>query len=177
MKIRKALRTEYPAVKAFYHSLIEQLADSEIDIGWKKDIYPTPDFLRDSISSEDLWIGIKQGKIIAAMVLNHQCNDGYKECTWTVNALDSEILVIHALGVHPQYAGNGYGKEMVKKAIEIAKQTHQKVIRLDVLEGNTPAKKLYTRLGFQYRHTLKMYYEDTGWTNYELYEFALEETL
>ena len=28
-------------------------------------------------------------------------------------------------------------------------------------------------LGFTYLHTLKMFYEDTGWTDYELYEYKL----
>ncbi len=48
-----------------------------------------------------------------------------------------------------------------------------KAIRLDVLKGNLPAEKLYSGLGFRYLHTLNMFYEDTGWTDYELYEYTL----
>ena len=51
--------------------------------------------------------------------------------------------------------------------------THQKAIRLDVLGGNVPAEKLYTDLGFKYMDTLKMYYEYTCRTDYELYEYVL----
>lgn len=49
-------------------------------------------------------------------------------------------------------------------AWSVARDRQQKVIRLDVLKGNLPAKKLYT---------LPMCYEDTGWTDYELYELVL----
>ena len=80
---------------------------------------------------------------------------------------------IHALGVHPHYAGHGYAKELVGFAIKYAKENKQKSIRLDVLKGNVPAEKLYSRMGFKYLCTLPMYYEDTGLTDYEIYELSL----
>ena len=30
-----------------------------------------------------------------------------------------------------------------------------------------------TRVGFVYRGTVRMFYEDTGWTNYRLFEYVL----
>ncbi len=48
-----------------------------------------------------------------------------------------------------------------------------KTIRLDVLEGNLPAEKAYMKSGFRYITTLKMYYEDTGWTNYKVFEYLV----
>ena len=62
---------------------------------------------------------------------------------------------------------------MVRKAIELARETGMKAIRLDVLENNYPAENLYIGFGFQYRDTLKMYYEDTGWTNFKLFEYVI----
>ncbi len=62
---------------------------------------------------------------------------------------------------------------MAKSVIELGKKTHMKVIRLDVLEGNIPAQKVYERLGFNYINTIQMYYEDTGLTGYMLYEYVL----
>lgn len=37
----------------------------------------------------------------------------------------------------------------------------------------TPAEKLYTGIGFEYLQTVTLFYEDTGWTEYELYEYRL----
>lgn len=173
MNIIKANENQYDSVRCFYHSLIEGMQKSPYDIGWKKDIYPSPEFLQESIAKEELYIGMENGKIIAAMVLNHQCNDGYQKFQWQTEAEENEITVIHALGIHPAYSGKGYAKSMVKKVFEIAADRHQKAIRLDVLRGNVPAEKLYTQMGFQYMDTLQMYYEDTGWTDYELYEYVL----
>ena len=42
------------------------------DIGWKKDIYPEPEFLLDSIKKGELYICVEADMIAAAMVLNHQ---------------------------------------------------------------------------------------------------------
>lgn len=46
-------------------------------------------------------------------------------------------------------------------------------LRLDVLGGNVPAERLYTGQGFTYRGTVRMFYDDTGWTDYGLYEYLL----
>jgi ribosomal protein S18 acetylase RimI-like enzyme len=62
---------------------------------------------------------------------------------------------------------------MVREAILICGDKRQKAIRLDVLGSNTPAQKLYANMGFQYRDTIKLFYEDTGMTDYLLYEFTM----
>ena len=60
---------------------------------------------------------------------------------------------------------------MVQFAIDHARRHRQKAIRLDVLKGDLPVARLYAGMGFQYLHTLPMFYEDTGWTDYELFEY------
>jgi len=172
MIIKQAKLDEYSAVRAFYHSLIDALPDSSY-VKWKKDIYPAPDYLESTISRGKLYFGIENNSIIAAMVLNHDCNESYKKFQWPTEAKPDEIMVIHALGVHPLQSGKGYAKEMVKFAIEKARTEQQKALRLDVFKGNVPAEKLYAGLGFQYLHTLQMLYEDTGWTDFKLYEYKI----
>ena len=173
MIIEKAKEYQYEAVRAFYHSLIDDFEGDTYDIGWKKDIYPEPEFLMNSIVNGQLFVGILENQIIAAMVLNHEYNESYNEYEWEIKATKDEVLVIHALGIAPQQTRKGYAKQLVKYAIEYAKLNKQKVIRLDVLKGNLPAEKFYSCIGFKYLHTLPMYYEDTGWTDYELYEFRI----
>ncbi len=62
---------------------------------------------------------------------------------------------------------------MVQQVIKMAHESHIKTIRLDVLEGNIPAEKLYTKMGFVYLDTIQMFYEDTGWMNYKLFEYVV----
>ena len=65
----------------------------------------TPDFLRESIDNEKMFIATENEKISAAMVLNHSGNESYREYNWPTAADDSEVMVIHALGVDPEKAG------------------------------------------------------------------------
>ncbi|MBQ4016799.1 MAG: GNAT family N-acetyltransferase, partial [Oscillospiraceae bacterium] len=90
-----------------------------------------------------------------------------------VRAEETEVTVIHALAVRPTCWRKGYAKQLVRFAIDYARDHHQKVIRLDVLKGNRNAGKLYTGMGFRYLHTLPMFYEDTGWADFDLYEYPL----
>ena len=163
----------YGEVRSFYHSLIDNLNPERRYVGWKKDIYPSPEFLRASIDKSCRYICRDEGRIAGAMVLNHEYNENYKNCHWYTAADDSELLVIHALGVHPDFHGKGYAKAMVRKSIDIARETGMKVIRLDVLDGNIPAENLYLGMGFRYLTNVQMYYEDTGWTAFRLYEYVL----
>ena len=41
------------------------------------------------------------------------------------------------------------------------------------LGGNVPAERLYTGQGFARCGTVRMFYDDTGWTDYGLYEYLL----
>ena len=173
MKILKAKTNQFQDVREFYFAVIDGIGDSGDSVGWKKDIYPAPGFLKGSIEDGDLYIAEEDGMIVGAMVLNHQSNEEYGKFDWPTKADEEEVTVIHALGILPSMRGKGYAKQMVRFAIDLARNDHQKVIRLDVLKGNIGAKKLYSGLGFRYLHTLPMFYEDTGWTDFELYEYPL----
>ncbi len=173
MIIKQANPDQYQDVRSFYFKVIDGIADLPYGAGWKKDIYPAPEFLQESIRNGDLYIAEESGEIIAAMVLNHLSNDGYRQGEWVTPAEDFEVTLIHALGVDTPHTGKGVGRQMVEFAIETARKQGQKVIRLDVLKGNLPAAKLYTSIGFRYIQTLTLFYEDTGWTEYELYEYPL----
>lgn len=171
--VRKAQKDSYNAVREFYHSLITAMRGAKYSPGWEIDIYPSPEFLWESIALGELYVGELDGRIAACMVVNQECNDGYDEIRWTADLSRDEYMVIHALGVHPDFAGHGLAKNMVKAAISVAKEAGMKAIRLDVLSGNLPAEKLYEGQGFKKLQTVPMYYEDTDWTDYEAYELIL----
>lgn len=173
LQIRLAQESEYPLVRGFYHALIDAMKNAEFKPGWEKDVYPAPEFLMKSIRNGELYIGFTGETMVTCMVLNGQCNDGYKQIKWSVEADDSDILVIHALGVAPAFGGRGIAKDMVQKTFDVAKERHIKAIRLDVLGGNTPAVKAYTKMGFQCMGTVQMFYEDTGTTGFDLFEYIL----
>lgn len=173
LNIKTAKNEDLSRIIDFYYSLIDANKDSEYRSGWKKGVYSTQEFLTSSINNNELYIGENEGKIIACMAVNHEYNKGYEDIRWSVEAKDSELVVIHALGVHPDHSCKGIAKQMVRYVIENAGKNGIKTIRLDVLDGNIPAERAYTKMRFVYLGTVKMFYEDTGLTDYRLFEYIV----
>lgn len=173
MIISKAYPEEYDSARSFYHSLIEALEGRPYHPKWQKDIYPAPEELRDAVNAGELYLGRIGGRIAAAMVLNQKCNPEYEDVTWPTDLKRTEFMVIHMLGVHHDFAGKGLAKEMVRFAIGTARDAGMKAIRLDVLTGNVPAERLYPAMGFVYVDTVRLFYEDTGRVDFELFEYRI----
>ena len=175
MRITKAAPGQFREVRAFYHSLIDALEGKPYHPMWEKDIYPAPDQLRRAVEGQTLYLGYDGARIAAAMALDHQSNEAYETVSWPERLEPQEYLVIHMLGVHGDFAGRGYARELVGFAVDRARSLGMKAVRLDVLEGNLPAERLYEGFGFSYVDTVPMFYEDTGWTAFKLYEYRLGE--
>ncbi len=173
MNLRLATIEEFENIRAFYHHITDWLDTVPYGPGWKKDIYPSPEELTDALTQNELWVYELNGEYAGAMVVNSASNEGYSQVKWNVDAMDDKITLIHALGVKSEYQGRGIASEMVKHAIALAKSKNHKALRLDVLQGNLPAERLYPKHGFVYVDTVEMFYEDTGLANYELYELPL----
>ena len=59
------------------------------------------------------------------------------------------------------------------KSNQSHKNGKEKKVRLDILGTNTAAERLYTGCGFRFVQAKDMFYEDTGWTEYKMYERVL----
>ena len=173
MNIRQAKINELNDVMKFYYDITDDMQNSEFKPGWEKDVYPTRESVKNAIQNNELFIAIIDDVVVASMILNHECTDGYETANWNINATPEEVISIHALGVSIKQQGKGISKQMVQKAIDYCKEQNIKAIRLDVLGGNIPASKLYESMGFKYIETLKLFYEDTGLTDFLLYELVL----
>ena len=173
LDIRAARPDEFAAVQNFYHKLIDMMEGAEFHPRWEKYVYPSDGLLRSSIESGELYVGMLGCEIAAAMVINGEGAEGYDCAPWRVRAADGEFSVIHALGVLPTHHGRGFARELVRAAIGEARAKGMKALRLDVLNGNLPAIKLYESEGFRLVSRVKLFYEDTGLTDFLLYEYAL----
>lgn len=172
-QIRRAQINELERVKAFYDMVIDAMEGAQYAPAWQKDIYPSKEDLSGALSRGELYVGERDGDIVSAMVVNRTYNEGYNGAPWRVAARPDEVTVVHMLCTHPDCARQGLGRELVAEAIDIAKKRGDRVMRLDVLRGNLPAGKLYAGMGFEYIKTVNMFYEDTGWVDFELYEYVL----
>ena len=171
--IRRAEMKDYETVRQFYYDVIDGFQTYEFKPMWEKDIYPSREQLKTSIGLGEYYMGLLGEKMVCGMIMNHSWNDGYDSCPWRVDAKREEVTVLHALGVLCGYTGRGFAKALVSYAIAEAKKNGGKAMRLDVLEGNIPANRLYEAFGYEKISTLSLFYDDTGWMNFELYELAI----
>ena len=173
MNIRYAKQSEFNDVVSFYYGLIDSMRGAEYRPRWEKDIYPARQFIYDSIERNELYVAVIDGEIISAAVINHDCAEGYEKASWKIDAGGDQIAVIHILAVSSRYQNKGIAKKMVSYIIETSKKNGMKAIRLDVLAANKPAHRLYISMGFICIDTIKLFYEDTGLTEFSLYELVL----
>jgi len=166
--IRKATIDEYKAVLSFYYRLIDDMGHLPCFPNWQKNVYPSDDYLHTAITKGELWV-YDRGGIQAAMIVNGH-GEGYDTYPWHTAAGAGEYLVIHALGVGVSAQGSGAARQMVEHVRQLAKDSGMTAMRLDVLQGNTPAIRLYEKCGFAYIGDVNINYADTGETTFHLYE-------
>ena len=137
MEIRKATKADLDAVENSYRELLQNIRPEENYSGWILDVYPNRKWAEENL--EDLWVLMEGETLGASMILNHNQPEDYKS------------TVIHTLCVPPSQAGKGYGKTMVRFAIDESRRQGMTAMRLDTAKGNKPATKLYTGCGFVIR--------------------------
>lgn len=173
MKLRKAGENEFEAVRAFYWDVIDLMSDRTDTVGWKKGIYPSDGLLRTAVCRGELYVADSEDGYSAAVIVNGSCNEGYEGIEWGIDCSENEILIPHALAVHPRFQRRGIGKEVVRDILGIARASGKRTVRLDILGGNTAAVRLYEASGFHFVAKKQMFYEDTGLTEFLLYEIIL----
>lgn len=173
LAVRTAREAECDKILEFYYDLIDAMRDLEEKPGWEKNIYPTRQFLQKAIEEQNLWLGVSDEMIVSAMVLNHECADGYENVDWQLEAAREEVAIIHVFGISMFYQSQGIAKWMLENIIEICREREMKAIRLDVLKKNRTAIQLYESMGFVCVNKVKLYYDDTELTDFYLYELVL----
>lgn len=173
MIFQQAKPEEFDIIKGFYWELIDQMSDQNDKIGWKKGIYPSDQLLQDSLNLGELYTLRHDGQICACVILNSSSNEGYAGVPWSIDCGGQEVLIPHVLAVAKFRQGNGIGTELVTHIINTAGASGKKAVRLDILGTNKAAERLYTRCGFKFVQAKSMFYEDTGWTEYKMFELNL----
>ena len=174
MILQQATLTDYETVLVFYEDVIERTPHIDIYARWSKGKHPTAAGIHAFTEEGSLYLHRIDGAIVGAVAVTMSQSEDYHAIKWAQDVADDEVAVIHMLAVSPDCQGQGIGAEMVKAAIQLARERGKKSIRLDALASNTPGHRLYERLGFEYRGKQHLYAENTGWTDFFFYEFDLE---
>lgn len=173
LMVRLAALEEMPAILELYDGIIELFQSQTGNLGWRKGVYPTEKDFRQAIQAGTMYVGELEGRLAAGMIVSQGTDKSYGDPPWRVEAQDSETAVIHTLGVSPRFKRQGVALGMAEGAVALAREKGWKALRLDVLDENVPAQRLYERAGFRYIASRKIWYESTGLANFLLYEYAV----
>ena len=171
MSLELATQNDFDAIIAFYDDVTARTPEMATYARWSKGKYPTVEGIRAYIDEGSMYLYRECGAIASAMAVTMYQDEDYHAIEWTQQVVDDKVAVIHILAVSPDAQGNGIGSEMIREAIRMAESKGMQTIRLDALASNTPAHRLYERLGFEYRGKQHLYAENTGWTDFYFFEF------
>ena len=170
MKLDKATINDFESIIKFYDDVILRTPEMETYARWKKGQHPTEEGIKAYIEEGSMYLYKKNDTIVGAMAVTMYQGEDYHAIEWAKHVEDNEASVIHILAVNPDYQGTGVGAEMIREAINLSADSGMKSIRLDALASNTPAHKIYKRIGFEYRGKQHLYAENTGWTDFLFFE-------
>ena len=171
MKLELATQNNYDAIIAFYDDVTERTTEMAVYARWSKGKHPTVEGIKAYIVEGSMYLYREDKRIIGAMAVTMYQGEDYHAIGWTKQVADDKVAVIHILAVSPDAQGKGIGSEMIREAIRLAQNKGMQAIRLDALASNTPAHRLYERLGFEYRGKQHLYAENTGWTDFYFFEY------
>ena len=150
MQIRKCREEDVAAAGSFYDDVVLWLNHHINYPKWMYKIYPSESWVKQMTEAGEQYICVDGKKIVGAFVLNADPQGNYRKGNWSLDLPDGSYMVLHALAISPELQGRGLGAEVVRFCTEKAKADGYRAIRLDIVPGNIPAKRLYEKTGFRY---------------------------
>ncbi len=174
INLRKAEIEESEEILEFYQNVISTTKGTEFKTRWSER-YPNLEYIETGIKNQEFYICKENNKIIACFALNNSFKPEYENINWMINAKPDEIIIIHAFAVTSNLAGKGIGKEIFNQIKENSLKNNKKTIRIDIIDGNIGAKKVFEKLGFKYVGTAEITHQAVGLEKFHLYEYLLKK--
>ena len=163
------------AAVAFYTDGCSEMVEDLLPDGCRC-VYPPARMVRDAAEDGGLIVAKDGERIVAACILNRSPDDAYLEARWLTDLPKGEFLVLHALRVSPDHRGMGLAGRLLDKAADLARARGFRSVRLDCLEGNEGAFRLYGSHGFVQTDVVTITYEDIGSPQrFRLFELVLRD--
>lgn len=143
--------------------LKEVVKNKDKGMNWSE-LYPNREVFQGDIDNKHLYV-LENKEILGVVVLNSIEDPNYKNIIWENN---ENYLVIHRIFTSYKVRGEGYGKLLIEKSIEVAKENNLKSIRLDTFSENISAQEFYKKRGFKYVGTVNLQGKPGDFYCYEL---------
>ena len=145
LQFRKAEIDDLDALVALYAAAAQDMLRQGID-QWDE-YYPDREILAEDVESGDMTLGLLDGELACAYVVNREHDPEYEMGAW--EHTQGDFCVLHRLCVNAEMQGQGLARQamahMEKKALEQGFDS----VRLDVFSRNLHAQRLYEKLGYR----------------------------
>lgn len=136
---------DLPQVMELIHQATLQMKAEGI-AQWDE-IYPSAKTVETDLRDGSLW-GLRDEEGLKAIItLNEKQSFFYIYPKWKY--IDTPILIVHRLCVHPKWQHKGIAKQLMNFAEQKARSGGYKAIRLDAFTQNLPAMALYEKLNYE----------------------------
>ncbi len=143
--IRKATVNDLDSIMEILSKIILEM-HSYNNYQWDEN-YPRADDFSTDISKGDLFVSVIEDEVVGFVCINRDEPKEYEGLKWSSN---NDALVIHRMGVSPDYRQLGIGAELVGLADELAKSIGMKYLKTDTYSLNTKAQGLFEKCGYLY---------------------------
>ena len=171
--VRLASPEEVDAVARLYDDVTDHLGATNNYPRWKKGVYPTRDDASRAYEADELYVALRDGRLVGTMTLSHEPPEGFSQVTWSTPNDYSRTLLVYRLAVSPHHLGGGVGLALLGHAEVVARAEGDLAIRLDTAADNEPACRLYSKAGFSFVGTVSLGCEDFGLPWFRLFEKLL----
>ena len=145
MEFRPATIGDLDALVSLYGAATQDMREKGID-QWDE-YYPDREILAEDVESGDMTLGLLDGRLACAWVVNREYEPEYELGAW--EHTEGDFCVLHRLCVNPQLQGRGLARQAMARMEKNARDQGFDSVRLDVFSQNLHAQRLYERLGYR----------------------------
>ena len=145
LEFRRAGTDDLDALVALYGAAAQDMREKGID-QWDE-YYPDREILAEDVESGDMTLGLLDGRLACAWVVNREYEPEYELGAW--EHTEGDFCVLHRLCVNPQIQGRGLARQAMARMEKNARDQGFDSVRLDVFSQNLHAQRLYERLGYR----------------------------
>ena len=145
MTFRLATEKDLPALETMYKDIADNLIKNQIYIYWSN-YYPYEEIEEIDIKNKTFYVLEENGEIVGGINLSTS-HEKANQISWKHQT--ENTIYISKLGVNIKNLKQGVGSKLINHAKQIAKKQDAEMLRLFVVDINTPAIKLYEKNGFE----------------------------
>lgn len=161
------------AARRMYQRIVDHAGKTGDPARWHTFDHPHPAEVSNAIAAGELYLAQIGTALAGGVVLNGRGEDEYSRIPWKVAAGEDQVLIVHLLGVDPEYARRGVARFLLRGAESTARNLGLRAVRLETFVDNLPARALYESYGFADIGSSVLNYPGIGPQEVQLFELPL----